>query len=173
MGITKPRPLKKEDCRSDFDCGRESLNKWFHQHAWRNQASDASRTNIVCDAQTGKIVGYIALSSTNIERSFLAKKHQRNMPSPVPTILLAQLAVDKDYQGNGIANSLMYFALRTVLQVSTQIGCAVLLTHLLDDDVREFYKRYGFIDTPCDPDKSMCIRIADLKASMRVESIDS
>ena len=171
MGIiTKPRPLEQDDCRTEFDCGRESLNRWFHNHAWRNQVSGASRVNIVCDSETGKIVGYVSLSTTKIQRGFLVKKHQRNMPDPVPAVLLGQLAVDRNCQGKGIARSLLIFAFNTVLEVSRHIGCAVLLTHPIDDGVREFYKQFGFVDTPFDPDGSMSIRISDLRASLEISS---
>lgn len=169
MGISKPRPLVRDDDRAVFDCGRESLNKWFRQYAWRNQASGASRTNVVCDTETGDIVGYVSLTSTKIQRSFLVKKHQRNMPDPVPAILLGQLAVDIHYHGKGIASSLMLFVFRTVLEVSNHIGCSVLLTHPLDDDVRAFYQQFGFVDMPFDPDRAMCMRIADLRKSMEMK----
>ena len=171
MGITKPRPLEKEDSRADFDCGKPSLNTWFQSYAWRNQATGASRTNIVCDAESGVIVGYVSLASTKIQRAILPKSKQRNMPDPVPAILLGQLAVDKDYQGQGIAASLLLFAFNTVIEVSKQIGCSVLITHPIDDGVREFYKKYGFIDTPFDPDKSMIIKISDLQlARLEIDS---
>lgn len=166
MGISKPRPLAKTDKRIEFDCGRESLNRWFHHHAWKNQQTGSSRTNIVCDTDSGKIVGYVSLSSTQIERAFLLKKHQRNMPDPVPAILLGQLAVDKRYQGLGIARSLLFFAFTTAFEVSKHIGCALLITQPLDDEVRKFYRQFGLIDTPFDPNQSMCIRLVDLQVSI-------
>jgi len=57
--VTPPRPLAEDDDRSQFDCRRESLNTWFHRHAWANHASGASRTNVICDATSGMIVGYV------------------------------------------------------------------------------------------------------------------
>ncbi len=165
MEITKPRPLIREDDRAVFNCGKDSLNKWFHNHAWKNQAANVSRTNVVCEAGTDRIVGYVSLANTEIRRSLLAKKNQRNMPDPVPALLLGQLAVDSDYQGQGIASNLLLFAFKTALNVSSQIGCFGLVTHPVDEHVRSFYERYGFENNPFDSEGSMIIRMSDLMKS--------
>ncbi len=92
MAVTPPRPLAEGDDRNLFDCGRESLNIWFRRHAWANQTSEASRVNIITDAASGRIVGYVALSAAQIERAFLPRPQQRNRPDPVPVTFLGQLA---------------------------------------------------------------------------------
>ena len=93
--VTPPRALSEGDERSQFDCGRDSLNAWFRQHAWRNHVSGISRTSVICDATTGLIVGYVTLSAAQIEREFLAKPQQRNKPDPVPATLLGQLGLQR------------------------------------------------------------------------------
>ena len=164
-GLTPPRPLTAEDDRGSFDCGRESLNQWFWRHAWANQQSGASRTSLVCDSANGAIVGYVSLSAAQIERAYLPKSDQRNRPDPLPAILLGQLAVDVRYQRRGYARSLLFFALETGVRFSRDIGCFCLLTHPLDDGVRAFYRGFGFIDLPFDPQRSMAVRIRDLEKS--------
>jgi predicted N-acetyltransferase YhbS len=162
-GLTPPRPLSGDDDRESFDCGRESINQWFRRHAWRNQQSGASRTNIVCDTNTGAIVGCVALCAAQIERAFLPKSAQRNQPDPIPAVLLAQLAIDRRYQGRGYARSLMWFALTTSVRFSKDVGCFGVLTHPLDNELRAFYQRFGFEDLPFDPGRAMIVRIADLE----------
>jgi predicted N-acetyltransferase YhbS len=162
-GLTPPRPLAEDDEREEFDCGRDSLNQWFRRHAWRNQQSGASRTNVVCDATGGAIVGYVALGSAQIQRAFLPRRAQRNQPDPLPAILLGQLAVDRHHHGRGTARSLMWFALTTSVRFSREIGCFGVLTHPLDDDVRAFYRRFGFEDLPGDPGRGMIVRMIDLE----------
>lgn len=163
--VTLPRPLAEADNRSQFDCGRESLNSWFHQRAWSNHLAGISRTNVLCDAATGEIVGYVTLSAAQIERAFLPKSHQRNKPDPVPVTLLAQLAIHKDHQGQGHARSLLLFALKTAVRASREIGSFGVITHPIDDSVRAFYRRWGFQDLPGDPRAAMIVRIKDLEAS--------
>lgn len=161
-GLNAPRPLGADDDRQSFDCGRESLNTWFRRRAWHNQQMDVSRTSVMCDAQTGAIAGYVSLSATNIKRAILPKARQRNQPDPVPAILLGQLAVDRRYQGQGCARSLMFFALTTAVQVSNILGCFCVLTHPLDDGVRAFYEGFGFETMPGDPEACMAVRLMDL-----------
>jgi predicted N-acetyltransferase YhbS len=160
--LNPPRPLASDDDRDGFDCGRESLNQWFRRHAWHNQETGVSRTSVLCDAASGAIVGYVALSTAQIERAYLPKSAQRNRPDPIPAILLGQLAVDQRHHGNGYATSLMLFALTTAVRLSKDIGCFGVLTHPLDDEVRAFYGHFGFEVLPFDPKRSMIVRIADL-----------
>jgi GNAT superfamily N-acetyltransferase len=165
VAVTPPRPLAEDDDRNLFDCGRESLNTWFRRHAWANQASGASRVNVIADTVSGRIVGYVTLSASQIERAFLPKPQQRNRPDPVPVMLLGQLAVDKDYQGQGHAISLLLFALKAALRASEIVGSIGVITHPLDDGVRGFYARWGFQDLPLDPRRAMLVRMVDLRAS--------
>lgn len=162
-GLTPPRPLAAEDDRDAFDCGRESLNQWFRRHAWRNQQGGLSRTSVVCDSVTRVVVGYVALSAAQIERGYLPKSAQRNRPDAIPAILLGQLAVDQRHQGKGYARSLMLYALTTAVKLSKEVGCFGVLTHPIDDRVRDFYRRYGFDELPFDPERSMIVRIVDLE----------
>lgn len=166
MPISAPRPLIETDDRQVFDCGRDSINAWFRRHAWRNHVDGTSRVTIMVDEDAGRIVGYVTLSAAQIERAFLPKAQQRNRPDPVPAMLLGQLAVDKAYQGQRHAASLLLFALRTASLASEQIASAGVLTHPLDDGVRGFYKRWGFEELPFDPRRTLFVRMTDLRYSL-------
>ncbi|HEX9659978.1 MAG TPA: GNAT family N-acetyltransferase [Rhodothermales bacterium] len=141
------------------------MNHWFRRHAWRNQQTDVTRTTVICDAEGGRIAGYVTLSTGLIEREYLPKASRRNKPETIPIFLLGQLAVDKRYQGMGIARSLLFYALHTSVRIARQIGCFGVVTHPLDDEVRGFYRRFGFEDVPHDPRPSMIVRIKDLEES--------
>jgi hypothetical protein len=49
------------------------------------------------------------------------------------------------------------------MRFSKEIGCFGVLTHPLDDRVRDFYVRFGFETLPFDPGRSMIVRIIDLE----------
>lgn len=163
--VLPPRPLAEDDDRSSFDCGRQSMNVWFRRHAWSNHVNGASRVNVLCDVETGAIVGYVTLSAAQIERAFLPKSQQRNRPDPLPVTLLGQLAVRVDRQGQGHAASLLLFALRTALVASESIASIGVITHPLDDTVRAFYAKHGFEVLPFDPSRAMIVRMRDLQKS--------
>jgi GNAT superfamily N-acetyltransferase len=163
--VTRPRPLAEHDERSHFDCGRDSLNTWFRHNAWHNHVSGVSRISVICDTSTQLIVGYVTLSAAQIEREFLPKRHRRNKPDPVPATLLGRLAIHRTYQGQGHARSLLRFALTAALRASREIGSFGVLTHPIDDPIRQFYRRWGFEDLPLDPKHSMIVRMVDLEKS--------
>jgi predicted N-acetyltransferase YhbS len=169
LAVKPPRPLAEDDDRTLFDCGRDSLNIWFRRHAWANQASGVSRVNVIADAASGRMVGYVTLSASQIERAFLSKPQQRHRPDPVPAMLLGQLAVDKDFQKQGHAASLLLFALKSALRASEMIGSMGVITHPLDDGVRGFYARWGFQDLPFDPRRAMMVRMVDLQLSFATD----
>ena len=161
--MTPPRPLAQNDDRSQFDCGRESVNTWFRRHAWDNHTLGLSRVTVLADPAAKRIVGYVTLSSAQIERAFLPKPQQRNRPDPLPATLLGQLAVDKDYQGHQQGVSLLQFALKTALRAARIVGSVGVITHPLDGKVRDFYAKWGFQDLPFDPRRAMMVRMVDLE----------
>jgi GNAT superfamily N-acetyltransferase len=163
--VTPPHPLSKDDDRSGFDCGRDSLNTWFRRHAFANQESGASRVNVITDVGSGRIAGYVTLSAAQIERAYLPKSQQRNLPDPLPVLLLGQLAVDKDFQGQGHARSLLLFALKSALAAAEIIGAVGVITHPFDDGVRQLYAKWGFVNLPFDPRCAMIVRMVDLRRS--------
>jgi predicted N-acetyltransferase YhbS len=124
-----------------------------------------SRTSVVCDSVTGAVAGYVALSAAQIERAHLPRSAQRNCPNPIPVILLGQLAVDRRHQGKRLATSLLLFALTTAVRLSQEIGCFAVVTHPIDDAIRDFYRRFGFEELPFDPDRGMVVRIVDLQGN--------
>lgn len=164
-GLNPPRPLDENDAVEQFDCGRESMNQWFRRHAKRNQQANVSRTTVLTEAKTGAIVGYVTLSAGHIEREYLPKASQRDRPENVPIVLLGQLAADKRFQGQGLARQLLFYALKTCVTLSKEVGCFGVLTHPLDEEVRAVYRRFGFEELPGDPRRAMIVRIRDLERS--------
>ena len=161
--LNPPRPLEAGDDCERFDCGRESLNQWFRQHAWRNHEAGVSRVTVLTDAESGLIAGYVALCAGQIEREFLPKSARRNRPEHIPVFLLGQLAADKRFQGHGCGRSLMLYALKGCVQVAREVAGFGVITHPLDDGVRRFYERWGFENLPYDPRGSMIVRIKELE----------
>ncbi|MGO9485795.1 MAG: GNAT family N-acetyltransferase [Rhodomicrobium sp.] len=162
-GVTPPRPLRETDNRDEFDCGKESLNLWFRRHAWANQAASVSRTSVITAIPDGQIIGFVSLSTAQIERAFLPRPQHRNKPDPVPVALLGQLAVHKDHQRRGHARSLLLFALKTSMRLAQEVGCFGVVTHPVDQAARSFYARWGFQDLPFDPRGAMIVRMIDLE----------
>ncbi len=68
------------------------LDTWLNQRALRNQTSGASRTFVVCDSR--RVVAYYALASSAVAAELATDRLRRNMPDPIPVVVLARLAVE-------------------------------------------------------------------------------
>lgn len=78
-------------------------------------------------------------------------KIRRNMPDPVPVLVLARLAVDQRLQGQQIGGALLHDALQRAVSVAEQIGVRALLVHAINESALKFYKHYGFLPSPANP----------------------
>jgi predicted N-acetyltransferase YhbS len=146
LPLQPPVPLTATHLVTDFDCGVDSLNEWLDKRAWKNQVLGASRTFVVSNDEI--VIGYYCLSSAAINRIELPKAKQRNMPDPIPAVLIGRLAVDLRYQGQKIGVSLLQDALCRIITASQSIGVAYILVHALDDGAKRFYQAKGFVAIP-------------------------
>jgi GNAT superfamily N-acetyltransferase len=118
----------------------------LQKRALANNAQRESRTHVVCDGL--RVVGYYALAAGSLEHATAAKPLTRNMPKPIPAIILGRLAVDTHYQGGGIGAGLLQDAIYRALKAAHDVGARILLCHAIDEAARKFYLKYSFIQSP-------------------------
>ncbi|OBX03099.1 GCN5 family acetyltransferase [Gallibacterium genomosp. 3] len=131
-----------------FDCGEEVLNLWLKHNALKNQQSHASRTFVICKENV--VVGFYALAAGSVTHQLVSSALRRNMPEPIPVIVLGRLAIDVKYQGQKLGAALLKDAVLRAKIVAEQVGVKALLVHALNDNVRQFYLNYGFQSSPID-----------------------
>jgi GNAT superfamily N-acetyltransferase len=146
-GPRAPVPLTASHDTSAFTCKHESLSTWLHKRALVNAASGASRTYVVCDDHN-RVIGYYALAAGSIASEAAPGRLRRNMPDPLPLIVLGRLAVHSDWSGRGIGSGLLKDALLRSIQASKLIGVRALLCHAIDDEAKAFYLKHGFVESP-------------------------
>jgi GNAT superfamily N-acetyltransferase len=156
-----PEPLAGHHDVSSFSCGNESLDLWLRRRAMKNQTSGASRTYVACVGT--RVVAYYSLSSGAVNLQTAAGHFRRNMPDPIPVVLLGRLAVDKGFQGTGLGRALVRDAGLRVLQAADSIGIRGILVHALTLNAKRFYEDVGFDESPLDP-MTLMITLTDLKA---------
>lgn len=144
--LTAPETLAAEHDVSQFENQHDSLAEWLRRHALANQAGGASRTFVVCDGHV--VVAYYALAAASVEHAAAPRELRRNMPSPIPAILLARLAVDRRHQGQGLGADLLRDAVLRSLQVAQSIGARAMLCHAIDEAACGFYAKPGFREFP-------------------------
>ena len=149
MPLRAPVPLTAEHRLQDFRCSAPELARWLIERALQNQASGASRCFVACDERQ-QVVGYYALAAGSVSHEHAPGRIRRNMPAPIPVIVLARLAVHADWAGRGVGQGLLKDALQRTLGASEQIGARALLCHAIDDAAKRFYLKHGFIASPID-----------------------
>jgi GNAT superfamily N-acetyltransferase len=160
MKSSAPAPLEKHHLTDDFSCGTESLDHWLKRRALKNQVQGASRTYVVCDGS--RVVAYYALASGAVLGSEATGRLRRNMPDPIPVVVLGRLAVDSSLHGQGLGRALLRDACLRVLQAADTIGIRGLTVQALSEEARVFYEHLGFESSPADP-RLLMITLADLQ----------
>lgn len=147
--LTAPRALDAGHSLDSFTCSEPSLEHWLKRRAMPNQVSGASRCFVVCAAS--EVVGYYAIAAGSVSHVHSPGKIKRNMPDPIPVIVLGRLAVHKGWEGKGIGAGLLQDALLRSQRLSQEIGVRALLCHAISDSAKAFYLRYGFVTSPIEP----------------------
>jgi len=144
-----PEKLQPEHDVSKFDCGESGLNDWLRRRALQNQQSGASSTYVVLDKM--RVVGYYSLAAGSVARETAPGRVRRNAPDPVPVVVLGRLAVDRDFQGQGLGRALLRDAILRTLQAADIIGVRAILVHALSEQAKRLYEDCGFAPSLINP----------------------
>lgn len=161
--LSAPELLTSIHDLTAFDCGEETLNKWLKNKALANQASGASKTYVICDGK--KVVGYYCLAASAVALENTTARVRRNMPDPVPMMIVGRLAIDQSRQGKGLGRALLKDAILRTLQAAEIIGVRGIFVHALSQEAKKFYEQHGFQESPISPMMLMC-SLKDIEASV-------
>ena len=146
-----------------FDSGIPALDDWLKRRALANEEAGGSRTYVVCAG--GRVVGYYALATGGVAQEAATGRVRRNMPDPVPVMVLGRLAVDRAYQDRGLGAGLLRDAILRILQAAELGGIRAILVHAISAESKRFYERHGFVESPTDP-MTLMITVADAKRAL-------
>jgi len=147
-GFRPPAPIQAWHETDSFCCGEDGLDHWLKKRALKNEKAGVSRTYVL--ALDKLVVGYYALAAGSVARSAVSGTLRRNMPDPIPVMILARLAVDKGIQGQGIGKALLRDAILRTMQAANIAGMRALLVHALHERAAAFYLDNGFSHSPLD-----------------------
>jgi GNAT superfamily N-acetyltransferase len=159
------KPLDKLQDRAAFDCGVEQLNDYLKKYALQNQKKDVARTYVIA-TEENQIIGYYTLvfGSVSIEEatpeiSAVLGKY------PIPVILLARLAIDKNEKGKGLGKALLKDALLRAVRASEIAGLRAFLVHAKDESAKAFYEKFGFEPSPHN-EFHLFLKMSNIRASL-------
>ena len=162
-GLGPPELLADHHDIADFGSLEASLDAWLKRRARANQVSGASRTYVVCEGK--RVIGYYALAPGVVTVESAPGRFRRNMPNPIPVAVLARLAVDHDWHGQGIGRALFRDAARRVAHAADAIGIRGIVVHAISEETKKFYLALGFDASPREP-MTLMAPLSDIRAAL-------
>ena len=141
--------LANQHKKEKFSCGKPLLDEYLHKQAKQDVKRKLSACFVLSEGNTVK--GYYTLSTTSIERAQLPEDIVKKLPpsyNNLPATLLGRLAVSKDFQGQGLGETLLMDALKRSYFASLEVGCMAVIVDPIDEPAGEFYGKYDFINLP-------------------------
>jgi predicted N-acetyltransferase YhbS len=163
LRLSAPVLLANHHELDNFNCGEPSLDEWLKKRARANQAGGASRVFVTCERN--RVTGYYSLSSSCVTNRVAPGRFRRNMPDPIPAVLLGRLAVDTSWQGKGVGRSLFRDAAMRVSHAADAGGVRGLMVHAISDDARKFYLALGFSECPGES-MTLVVTLQDIRAAL-------
>jgi GNAT superfamily N-acetyltransferase len=163
-GLSRPSPLSEAHDCTRFDSGSPQLDAWLRDRARRTQGTGASRTYVACDGV--RVVAFYSLAAGAVAHREAPGKLKRNMPDPIPVMVLGRLAVDRAFQRRGLGKALLQDAILRTLQAAEIAGIRAILVHAKDESAQRFYERFGFLASPANP-RTLALPLQDASAQLR------
>ena len=162
LRLRPPEPLTAAHRLDDFECGEAELDDWLKRRALANQATGASRTFVVIDPD-GRVCAYYAMAAGAVSHQLATIRVRRNMPDPVPVMVLARLAVCQSMQGQRLGAALLQDAVNRAVAVAQNAGVRALLVHALHERAKQFYAHCGSQPSPLHP-MTLMLRLGGITA---------
>jgi GNAT superfamily N-acetyltransferase len=163
VAFLQPRLLQRGDSAAGFDCGAEELNRFIQLYAYQTQQSQGARTYISL-TDSAELAGFYTLAYGSIEFEEAPMRIQKGLARhQIPVMVLARLAVAREFQGHGLGKQLLRDALLRTLQAADIAGLRAVVVHVKDDAAKRFYERFRFEVFPSEPFK-LALLLKDLRA---------
>ena len=156
--LRSPEKLNLSHQITGFDSGNSQLDDWLKNRAIKNEIEGASRTYVLCNGDV--VIGFYCLANGSVFQSVATGKVRRNMPDPIPVMVIGRLANDRSWQGKGLGRALLKDAILRTLQASEIAGIRAILVHAISENAKLFYEKCGFTVSPID-EMTLMIRIKD------------
>ena len=142
---TTIKRISKQHAKKTFGCGELELDQYLKKYALQNDKKGFGVTYVAADSDELIVKGYYTLSTGNVQHAFLPPETSQKLPRyPVPSILLARLAVDRGAQGEGLGRTLLIHSMKQALKAGQHVGWHVMTVNALNKNAIHFYKYFGF-----------------------------
>lgn len=136
-----------------FDCGKEPINRFLHRFAAKHMTSSLSATFILPFQREGLgttdklgVAAFYTLANQSLTPEDIPTS--KSLPRfDTPVVLLAQLGVNRQHQGQGLGAVTLVSALQHAYSISTNpnaIPSFGVVLDAIDDEALNFYKSFDF-----------------------------
>jgi ribosomal protein S18 acetylase RimI-like enzyme len=144
--------LRAAHDRAGFSCGHPSLDVFLIKLAGQYDKRRLGRTFVATQPGNTKVAGYYTLAAGSFAVDCLPAADRKKLPRhPVPTVHIGRLAVDREFRGKGLGETLLFHALRAASELSEKLGAFAVDVWSIDERASAFYQKYGFIPLADDP----------------------
>lgn len=155
MSFRRPVLITPEMNLKKFSSGNPLLDDWLKNQALQAMYANTANTFVVQDDRD-EVVAYYSIAMGGADRNEVTDRIRKGTGNyPVPVLLLARLAVDEQYQGQGIGAGLLKDVVSRGVEISTTAAFRAILTHPIDEEAAVFYRKFGFVNSPISPNQMM------------------
>lgn len=133
-------PLNETHNRKGFDCGVPALNDFLQKFTGQKSNRNQAQTYILSADDNETIIGYFTLTMTQFDWHEAVGKKNKTVDTAA---LIARLAVDTRFTGQGVGLFLLRTALEKLIVANDILGIPIIVVDA-KDGVSAFYETVGF-----------------------------
>lgn len=143
-------PLDSTHDRNPFDSGSAPLNRYLREQVTQDVRRRVTACFVALNADH-QIAGYYTLASASVLLTDLPAATAKKLPRypTVPAVRMGRLAIDQNFQGQGLGGALLADALQRAAQA--EIAAYALLVDAKDTHAAAFYQHHGLLALPDTP----------------------
>jgi GNAT superfamily N-acetyltransferase len=138
-------PLGERHLREVFSCGHDEIDHFFREKALSDHDAYKVRIKVAVQPADGRILGFYSLVLGALQPKTLGGLIKRKFGNrAIPTIYLAAVAVDKEYERCGLGTLLMLDAFEKTLLIADHAGAACMTLDAINDERAAWYEGLQF-----------------------------
>lgn len=140
-------PIDRSFNRETFNCEAAELNTYLRQYARQNHNKRIASTFVATTEEgSKKICGYYSICAAAFKFDLLPDNYSKQLPGyDIPAVLIARLARDLSFKGQGLGEELLMDALLRAVRVADIVAVFAVVVKAKNEKAKNFYQRYGFI----------------------------
>lgn len=138
-------PLSRDHDRERFCCSDPAIDIFLKQKAMQDQHLDLSRSYVLADeSEPAAIVGFFTITLIHIPQEVIPGDRPK-IKREIPAVLLGQLGVDREHQGNGFGELMLIDAQAKAIQAAEIVGIRAVVLDARSERLAVWYESHGFI----------------------------